>query len=33
MKIKIELFGAAKDFSDERYLEIELTKKINIKEA
>jgi|TARA_B110000971_G_C19915712_1_gene456717 molybdopterin synthase sulfur carrier subunit len=32
MKIKIELFGAAKDFSDEGYLEIELLKKTNIKE-
>tara|TARA_B100001093_G_C26645562_1_gene935133 strand:+ start:365 stop:634 length:270 start_codon:yes stop_codon:yes gene_type:complete len=32
MKIKIELFGAAKDFSKEDCLEVTTTKQINIKE-
>jgi sulfur-carrier protein len=33
MKIKIELFGAARDFSDEDYLELTIPENITIKEV
>ncbi len=33
MKIKIELFGAARDFSEEDYLELTIPENITIKEV
>ena len=33
MKIKIELFGAARDFSEEDYLELTISENITIKEV
>lgn len=33
MKIKIELFGAARDFSEEDYLELTIQENITIKEV
>ena len=33
MKIKIELFGAARDFSEEDYLELNISENITIKEV
>ena len=33
MKIKIELFGAARDFSEENYLELTIPENITIKEV
>ena len=32
MKIKLELFGASRDFSDKEYLEFNIQNKISIKE-
>jgi molybdopterin synthase sulfur carrier subunit len=32
MKIKLELFGASRDFSNKDYLEFNIKKKINIKD-
>ena len=32
MKIKLELFGASRDFSDKKYLEFNIQNKISIKE-
>ena len=32
MKIKLELFGASKDFSDKDFLEFDIKDKINIKD-